>query len=232
MLNIAVVTRVYDIRITVGRVECRYPHGQTRCHLLFHSRPLQEEKNPHLQHGARKRRHNNHSNHPKPRLAQTPGPDTRSGILIPTGRPTSRSTTRRRTRILGRLARSRGRVVRIAKDIGRPHAAIHEARLQLGNRLLDRQAVEAAVAVEVLDGRVGAALGEDVARVGGEVAALAGDGAGRVVCRDHGEVGRVAGGEAAGGGICGRRGEGAWGERGEERHFLRGWLGARVRRDC
>jgi hypothetical protein len=44
MPNIAVVTRVYDIRITVGRVECRYPHGQTRCHPLFHSRPLHEFK--------------------------------------------------------------------------------------------------------------------------------------------------------------------------------------------
>lgn len=156
------------------------------------------------------RRNNHHAQHSQPNL--TDCNCRRRPLRIPRRtRPTPRCATG--TSSLTWRPRRSSTIIRIAHDIAWPSSVLHEARLQLANRLLDAQTVVSAGAVEFLDGCGFAAFGEDVGGVGG-YAADAADGAGGVARWELGEV-CLSAGCCAG---AGARGAGCGG--GCEGHFF------------
>lgn len=143
-----------------------------------------------LQHGPSKDRYHDHTQYTQSRLAHLWHNKTRGSTCASTcaraTSPTAASTCTASSRASssGRCTRCCGRVVAIAKDGSGSDTVLHETALQIGNRLLDGQAVVAAIAIEGFDWCGFAAVFKDGGCVAGEVRGCAADGASHVLCRE------------------------------------------------
>lgn len=145
--------------------------------------------NNRLQHGSRKDGYQNHTHHAESCLAHlrhnnTSGCTyafTRTGAVGPTA--ASPSTARSRAGPSTGCASCRRRVVAVTEDSSRSNTVFHEAVLEVGHRLLNRQTVVTAIAIEGLHRCGLAAFLEDRGCVASEGQGGAANGTSDIFCR-------------------------------------------------